>query len=400
MASAARICRIITRLNIGGPAVHVILLAHGLRARGFETVLVAGQESPHEGSLRDLAATMQVHPVWLPELGRALRPDRDLVALAKLVRLLRRERPAIVHTHTAKAGALGRLAARWAGIPIILHTFHGHVFNGYFHPAVARLFLAIERGLAAASTMIVTLSEGQRQECLRLGIGSPETVVVVPPGLELERYLASPLSKGVARRQLGVRPEVPLVGIIGRLVPIKDHETFLLAAADLHRLRPEVQFLIVGDGELRPALERRARAIGLDGSVRFLGWRRDLEYLYADFDLVVLSSLNEGTPVSLIEAMAAGLPVVATRVGGIPDLVADGKTGLLVPPRDPGALSRAMQLLLDDPCRRREMGALGRQVVAPLHGAAALIERMSGLYDSLLQRCHRARASGEPGVGA
>ena len=384
MGSAVRICRIIGRLNIGGPAIHAILLTEGLRSRGYETLLVSGQEGPGEGSLRDRAVQKGLAPLFLPELGRELRPGRDLTALLKLVRLLRQQQPEIVHTHTAKAGALGRIAAKIAGIPIVVHTFHGHVMHGYFSRRVTRLFLAIERRLAMASTKILTVSEGLREELLRLRIGRPETVGVMPLGLELDGLLRSDRRRGELRRRLGISPEVPLVGIIARLVPIKDHSTFLEAAADLHRSRPDVRFLIVGDGELRPHLEQQAHALGLSQCVTFLGWQRELEPIYADLDLVVLSSLNEGTPVSLIEAMAAGLPVVATRVGGVSDLVEHGKTGLLVPPKDPEAFSGAMEALLGDPDRGREMGRLARETVYPTYSDAALIDRMDHLYSSML----------------
>jgi glycosyltransferase involved in cell wall biosynthesis len=385
MAEPVRVLSIIGRLNIGGPAMHAILLTHGLRGRGYETVLVAGQEGPREGSLRDLAAQKAVEPLFLPELGREIRVGRDLLALFSLVRILTRQRPAIVHTHTAKAGALGRIAARLAGVPVVVHTFHGHVLHGYFSRGTTRVFLEIERRLAGITTRILTVSETQRQELLDLKIATPRTSSVMPLGLELDPFLTAHVSKGTIRRQLGLSPHVPLVGIVGRLVPIKDHATFLEAAAALHRSRPEVRFLVVGDGELRPSLERLAGTLDLDGRVHFLGWQRDMPRVYADLDLLVLSSINEGTPVALIEAMAAGLPVVATRVGGVADVVDDGKTGLLVPPKDPAALNRAMAVLLDDPDRRREMGQAGRHAVYPLYSDDALLDRMDALYAALLR---------------
>jgi len=393
MGNPTRVCRIIGRLNIGGPAIHAILLTQGLRARGYETVLVAGREGPREGNLHDLAAEKGVEPLILPGLGRELRPHRDCAALVKLVRLLRQLRPHIVHTHTAKAGALGRIAAKLAGTPVIVHTFHGHVLHGYFSRGTTRLFLNVERCLAAISTKVLTVSDGQCRDLLRLRIGRPETVGVMPLGLELDGFLRSDLRRGEIRRRLGVAPEAPLVGIIARLVPIKDHTTFLEAASDLHTSRPDVRFLIVGDGELRPRLEQQAHALGLDECTHFLGWQRELEPIYADLDLAVLSSLNEGTPLSLIEAMAAGLPVVATHVGGIPDLVTDGKTGLLVPPKDPIAMSRAMDTLLGDADRRRQMGQLGREAVYPFYSDAALMDRMHRLYTSLLPSSFAVRRS-------
>ena len=393
MGNPIRVCRIIGRLNIGGPAIHALLLTQGLRARGYETLLVAGREGPGEGSLGDLAAQKGVGPLFLPEMGREVRPGRDLVALFRLLRLFRQRQPEIVHTHTAKAGAIGRVAAKLAGIPIIIHTFHGHVFHGYFSRGMTRIFLAIERRLAVASTKVLAVSEMQRRELLCLRIGSPESVVVMPLGLELDGLLRSDRRRGEIRRRLGASPEVPLIGVIARLVTIKDLSTFLEAASALHRSRPDVRFLIVGDGELRSRLEQEAHALGLDQCVHFLGWQRDLEPIYADLDLVVLSSLNEGTPVSLIEGMAAGLPVVATEVGGVPDLVEHGKTGLLVPPKDSKALSAAMEALLGDPERRREMGRLGREAVYPKYSDAALIDRMDRLYSSLLQASFAIRRS-------
>lgn len=394
MTNPIRVCRIIGRLNIGGPALHAILLTQGLRARGYETLLVTGREGAGEGNFHDLAAEQGVTPLILPQLGREIRPHRDGAALVALVRLLRRLRPDIVHTHTAKAGALGRIAAKLARVPIIVHTFHGHVLDGYFSRSTTRIFLGIERCLAAITTKVLTVSDGQCRDLLDLRIGRPASVEVMPLGLALDGFLRSHLRRGEIRRRLGVPTEAPLVGIIARLAPIKDHATFLEAASDLRRSRQDVRFLIVGDGELRSHLEQQARALGLEECVHFLGWQRELEPIYADLDLAVLSSLNEGTPVSLIEAMAAGLPVVATKVGGIPDLVADGKTGLLVPPKDPMAMSQAMDTLLGDTDRRRQMGQLGREVVYPMYSDTALIDRMHRLYSSLLQASVAVRQSG------
>lgn len=394
MTGPIRVCRIIGRLNIGGPARHAILLTQGLRAHGYDTVLVVGREEASEGNLHDLAAEKRVDPLTLPQLGRAVRPHRDGAAFVALVRLLRRVRPDIVHTHTAKAGALGRVAAKLVGVPIVVHTFHGHVLDGYFGRNTTRIFLGIERCLATLTTKVLTVSHGQRRDLLRLGIGTPETVGVMPLGLELDGFLRADLRRGEIRRRFGIPGAVPLIGIIARLAPIKDHTTFLEAAAALRASRPDARFLIVGDGDRRSHLEQQAHALGLDECAYFIGWQHELEPIYADLDLVVLSSLNEGTPVSLIEAMAAGLSVVATKVGGVPDLVADGKTGLLVPPKNPIAMSRAVDTLLGDADKRRQMGQLGRDAVYPLYSDAALIDRMHRLYSTLLQASLPARQPG------
>lgn len=381
-----RIARVIARLNIGGPAQHVIILSAGLDPSRFETLLIAGQEEPGEGSLRDRALAQGVNLRVLPGLRREIRLGRDLRMLATLLGTFRTLRPHIVHTHTAKAGTLGRLAARLAGVPLILHTFHGHVLQGYFGPATTRLFRLIERGLGRLSTRILVLSERQRREILALGIGTADRVVVLPLGLPLQRLLDCQRRRGELRRELALPASAKLVGIVGRLVPIKGHALFLDAAALLSRRRTDVRFLIAGDGELRPALEAQAQELGLAGRIHFLGWRLDLERIYADLDLAALSSYNEGTPVCLLEAMAAGLPVVSTDVGGVADIVEHGKTGLLVPPGDPGALAGAMEAILDDRIRGEEMGAAGRLAAYPAYDAATLLDRMTRLYDNLLER--------------
>jgi glycosyltransferase involved in cell wall biosynthesis len=320
----------------------------------------------------------------LPALGREIRGGPDLVALVQLTRLVRRLRPDLVHTHTAKAGTLGRLAALLARVPVIVHTYHGHVFHGYFSAPRTRAFLAIERWLARRTDRLLTVSETVRAELLALGVGDPDRLTVVPLGLDLEGFLGCEALRGGFRAELGVAADVPLVGIVARLAPIKAHEVFLQAAAAVARELPTARFLVIGDGERRRELEALAVRLGLGPQVRFLGWRADLPRIYADLDVVVLTSRNEGSPVSLIEAMAAARPVVATRVGGVPDLVDDGVTGLLVPSGDTRALAAGLSGLLGDPARRCLMGAAGRKRVAGGFGADRLLADVDRLYTELL----------------
>ena len=347
-------------------------------------MLVTGVEEGSEGNYLVLRRKSIERLVVLENLGREVRGDRDLVVLAQLIRLIRRFRPHIVDTHTAKAGALGRLAALLTGVPVIVHTYHGHVFHGYFSPARTRAYLAIDRWLARRTTCLVTVSARVREELLRLGIGTPDRFVVVPLGLELDRLVGCEGLRGELRAELELGREAPLVGIVARLVPIKAHELFLEAARIVARAMPETRFLIVGDGERRAELGALAERFGLTGRVVFLGWRRDLERIYADLDLVVLTSRNEGSPVSLIEAMAAARPVVATRVGGVPDLVEDQVTGRLVDSGDAEGLARAMLAVLSDPERGTRMGLAGRQCVYPHFTAERLLDRMDRLYTRLL----------------
>ncbi len=379
-----KIVRIITRLNIGGPAIHAILLTRALQDDRFSSVLVSGYTAPSEGDMLDLAKARGVAPIMAPGLGREISPGSDLAVLWGLYRLLRRERPTIVHTHMAKAGTVGRLAARLARVPIVVHTYHGHVFHSYFGPVKTRLFVQIERSLSRVTDMILTVGEKQRGEILGYGIGTPVKMRVVPLGLELEPFVDTEGHRGQLSAELGLGPGAPLVGIVGRLVPIKGHGDFLQAARLVLNRMPGVRFLIVGDGELRDQLERQVDDLGIRDSVLFLGWRRDLPKVYADLDLVVLSSLNEGSPVALIEAMSAGRPVVATNVGGVGDVVTDGRDGLLVPARDPQALANAVCRLLSAREDLGAMGSRGRESVYPKYSVERLVADIRTVYSDLV----------------
>ena len=380
-----RVARVIARLNIGGPAQHVTLLTAGLDRARFVTTLITGVVGEREGDFTEAARARGVEPVVIPELGRAIRPTRDLVALYKLVRLFRRLRPDIVHTHTAKAGALGRLAARMAGVPVTVHTFHGHVLEGYFSPAATRTFLAIERWLARGTDRLVTVSPRLRAQLLAMGIGRPDQVEVVPLGLDLGRFrLGRSASAPALRASLGLAPGTPLLGSVGRLVPIKDHPTLFRAVAQLGPDGEAAHLVVVGDGEDRPALARLAQALGVSARVHFLGWRADLETILNELDVVICSSRNEGTPVALIEAMAAGVAVLSTEVGGVADLVTHGETGWLVPPGDPSAMAGAIRRLLAEPNLRARLAAAGRGVALDRHDVTRLIARIERLYTGLI----------------
>jgi glycosyltransferase involved in cell wall biosynthesis len=378
-----RVMRIIARLNIGGPALHATLLTDRLDPDRYESVLVTGVEQAGEGNYLALHGRRSARIVVVPALGRALDLRRDVATLLELARLIRRVRPHIVHTHTAKAGAVGRLAAWLARVPVIVHTYHGHVLDGYFTAWKTRIFVAIERWLAKRSHCVLAVSENVRRELLARGIGTAEQLRVIPLGLELERFAAADSLRGHLRRELDVKPDTPLVGIVARLVPIKAHETFVAVAAILTR-RTDCHFVVVGDGERRSELEQLATRAGVDGRIHFLGWRADLERIYADLDVVVLTSRNEGSPVALIEAMAAGKPVVATSVGGVPDVVEHGVSGILVRAGDVEALASAVEGVIRDPTRGRLMGEAGRRRVRGVYGADRLLRNMDDLYQELL----------------
>lgn len=378
-----KVVRIIGRLNVGGPAIHTVLLTELLDPRRFHSRLVIGLEGPTEGSMRYLADERGVVPVIIPEMGREISWRDDLIALAKLVALLRREKPDIIHTHTAKAGTLGRLAALIA-LPrrrtTLYHTFHGHVFHSYFGPRKTRMFLRIERFLGRYTHRLIAVSERTRQELIEYGIAPAEKIIAVPLGLDLEPFAQCERYRGELRAELGVAENTPLIGIVARLVPVKDVGTFLEAAQCLAARLPDVKFLIVGDGESRAQLEAQANALELAGRVCFLGYRKDLPRIYADLDVVALSSLNEGLPVSLIEAMSSGCLVVSTEVGGVPDLIQDGETGYLVPAQNPNALAEAWACALAHPERSRTMAARARQSALSRFHIQRLVSDMERLY--------------------
>ena len=380
-----KILRIIARLNVGGPAIHVVNLNAGLDPARFESLLVCGREHPAEGSMADYALSCGVHPIVIPEIVNEFSLKlRDGKALAKLWRLMRRERPHIVHTHTARAGLLGRVAARLAGVPVVVHTFHGHVLRGYYSAPKTELLRRMEQALAWGTDRIVTVSERVKDELVNYGVAPPERITVIPLGFDLHPFLSCEDQRGLFRRELGLRDGTRLVGIVGRLFPIKNHRLFLDAAARVAAREPDCRFVIVGDGILRPELEQVSSDLGLAGRVIFTGWRKDLPRIYADLDVLVVSSDNEGTPVSAIEAMAARCPVVATRVGGIPDLIIDGETGFLVPPKNAEQLAAAVIHLLREPDVAHRVGQAARAVARERFSVERLIDDTEDLYEELL----------------
>jgi glycosyltransferase involved in cell wall biosynthesis len=374
-------------LNVGGPSVHVIVLTAGLDPKGYETRLLVGHTSEREGDLHDLAESNGVRCVRVKGLGREVRPWADLLVLGRLYRTIREFRPAIVHTHTAKAGFVGRVAARLAGVPVVVHTFHGHVLRGYFGAIKTGFYRWLERALARRSNVLLAVSDAVKNDLVALRVAPADKIRVMPLGLPLAP-LAGDLPRGRLRSAHAVPDDAPLIGVVGRLVPIKDIGTFLEAAARLRPRLPAAHFAIVGDGELRHELAARTEQLGLGDRVHFYGWRRDMGEVYGDLDLVVNCSRNEGTPVALIEAMAAGRPVVATAVGGTPDLLGAGQRGVLIPASDPDALATAIETVLRAPAPSRLNEA--RRYVLAHHSVDRLLADVDGLYRQLLAEARPA----------
>jgi glycosyltransferase involved in cell wall biosynthesis len=446
--SKIKVLRIIARLNIGGPAINTILLSRDMERLGYETLLVAGQVGPDEGDMNYMAEAEGVKPVILAKLGRRLKPLDDLLSLVSILRIIFNLRPHIIHTHTAKAGAVGRAAAliynkvqgarhgvqglirrkfpregtQAQSVSIangkckVIHTFHGHVLEGYFSKFKSRLFQLTEKILAKCTDTIVVVSEQQKEElCWKFGVGRPEQYRVVPLGLDLRPFESASESKGKLKSDLGLSENgESFVGIVGRLTSIKNHSLFLEAISFLLAEKREIRarFLVVGDGELRKDLEEMTTELALADRVIFTGWIKDLKSFYADLDILALTSNNEGTPVAVIEAMAAGVPVIVTDVGGVRELISDRgfrpparrglrpggivelseeefkicERGLLVNKGDAKGFAKGLKYLLERPEECREMGRRGQVYAIERHTAERLASDIDKLYQSLLPR--------------
>jgi glycosyltransferase involved in cell wall biosynthesis len=384
-----RVLRVIARLNMGGPALHVAYLTHGLRERGYDTTLVAGSLARGEDSMEFVARELGIEATHLPELRRDIAPIRDLQATLRLAQLIRRLRPDILHTHTAKAGAVGRTAASLVGDarpPIVVHTFHGHVLRGYFGPRLSYGFRLLERWLAKRTDALVAVSPEVRDELVRLGVAPAEKFTVVRVGIELAGRVADIDGRAETRRLLGIADESFTVGWVGRMTGVKRTSDVLLAFKRLRERGVDAVLCMIGDGPERGQLERRAHELGIMKRTLFLGYQEQVAPYYAALDAMILPSGNEGTPVSAIEALAAGRPVVATRVGGLPDVVREGEDGFLVSPGDVDELADRLERLAADEELRRRMGEAGRERVLPRYSVERLIDDVDALYRSLLAK--------------
>jgi glycosyltransferase involved in cell wall biosynthesis len=428
-----KIVRIIARLNVGGPARHVVWLTARLQNAEYESLLVTGVVPPGEDDLGYFAEAHGVQPYVIPEMSREISP-KDALTVLKLYRLLRRERPQLVHTHTAKAGTVGRVAGfmyRWLTPSALIgrprrcrfvHTYHGHIFHSYYGALKTRLFLFIEKMLAwLATDRIVVISQQQFAEIHEtFGVGRREQFRVIPLGLDMGIFAGWRKRRTILRAELQASDSDILVGIVGRLTEIKHHSLFLQAAArykERHGVVREgggrIRFLVIGDGHLRQALEAEARTLGLGTDIIFLGTRTDPENFYPAMDVVALTSLNEGTPLSLIEAMANARPFVATGVGGVVDLLGerarvgesnrgnDGgddfqvyEHGLRVRPNDAESFCRALEYIIGDEAKRLEMGERGSRFVEQYYSVARLVSDVQHLYEELLNPA-LARRRGE-----
>lgn len=407
-----KIVRIIARLNVGGPARHVVWLTKALQNEEFQTALLTGTVPEGEEDMSYFAAAHDVEPVFIPEMSRELSV-KDVVSLWKVYRFFRKEKPDIVHTHTAKAGTIGRVAGffyRWLtpqsliGRPRpvrFVHTYHGHVFHSYYGKNKTRLFLFIEKALARFATdKIITISGQQFEEIHgQFHVGKEKQFAVVPLGIDLAPFAGWQAKRTLLREEIGVRDDEILIGLVGRLTEIKNHSLFLQAAR-LYKENfhfPRLKFVIIGDGHLRKTLEKEAEKYDIKGIVTFLGNRGDADVFYPALDVVALTSLNEGTPLSLIEAMANARPCISTAVGGVVDLLggevrteAGGfivcERGLRAASGDAESFLNGLIYLAKNEKLREELGERGRNYVFASYDKERLISDLKKVYYDLMRK--------------
>jgi glycosyltransferase involved in cell wall biosynthesis len=405
-----RVLRVIARLNMGGPAIHVSSLAAGLETRGYHTTLVAGSLARGEDSMAFLAERLGVTVVSVPEIQREISLRHDARSFYRIAALIRSERPHILHTHQAKAGAIARAAALAVGDarpPLVLHTFHGHVLKGYFDPARTAFFRHVERSLARGSDALVAVSPEVRDELVGLGVAPRQKFAVIRLGIPLQERLSDASADVDFRRLYGIGSDSFVVGWVGRMTGVKDTGAVLEIVRAARESGVDAVVCMVGDGPDRERLEQLAHHLGIARACYFVGYQPEVAGFYRLFDAFLLPSVNEGTPVSAIEALASGTPVVATRVGGVPDVVRDGVDGYLFEPGDVEAAADRLRALAADPALGRELGSAGRARVLERYSVSRLVDDVDRLYRALLEvkgvgsglpRSNRGR--GVKGVGS
>jgi len=391
-----RVLRIINRFNLGGPTFNVAYLSKYLDDR-FETLLVGGIKDESEASSEFITDSLGLKPKTISEMKRSISLSADWRSYKEINQIIKDFKPHIVHTHAAKSGTLGRLAAIKNDVPVILHTFHGHVFHSYFNRIKTTIFKVIERYLAKHSTRIIAISNIQKKELGELHrIASPDRIEVVPLGFDLSRFQEDQSQKRAQfRATYNLNENDVAVGIIGRLVPIKNHEMFLKAVANISIANPKARFFITGDGESKQHLLGVAKSLGIgyteqappsqESPLCFTSWIREIDVVMAGLDIVSLCSLNEGTPVSLIEAQSATKPVVSTTVGGIEDIVIENQSALLCSVEDQGTFDAHLETLILNDAKRQGMGEVGKRHVIDKYSYVRLVSDMENLYSTLLR---------------
>jgi glycosyltransferase involved in cell wall biosynthesis len=401
-----RVLHLITRLDRGGSAENTLLTVIGLNPRRYQVMLAYGASSesnltPDEvASLEHRLAAARAVGVELaviPSLVRRLTPVRDLASLMAMMRLIRRFNPRVVHTHTSKAGALGRVAAWLCHVPVVVHTPHGHIFYGYYGRVLSACFVTVERWLGHMTDALIALTEAGKQEYAERRIAPVERLRAIHSGINLESYQRNSASPAMARKALGLPTRGPIIGVLGRLVAIKGHEYLVEALPMILKKFPSTMLLFVGEGPERGPLAARAASLGVSHHIRMVGAQFDLPSYVAACDVIAQPSLNEGMGRTVLEALYMGKPVIASRVGGLQELIDHGHNGLLVPPASPSALAHAVCSLLWDHTRLRRMSQAARNSVGRQFSAEAMVAAIDRLYGELLMA---GRPVSETGLAA
>jgi len=378
-----KIALVITRLDKGGSCDVVLTLFERFIADGYDVRLIYGLTRDYPDNFSAISQKYGNKIIYLPALRREINLFWDLIALSKLSKLIKEGKFDLVHTHTSKAGFIGRLAAKICRVKIIVHTPHGHVFYSYFGKFKTAFFIKLEKWAAKFTDRIITLTGLGRDEHVRLGIAEAGKFLPVYCGIDLTRFLSCQIDVEAGRKKWQIAKDDLVVGMVSRLVPIKGVEYFIRAIPEIKKEMPRVKFLIVGDGPLKEGLEKLAENLGVGREIIFTGNRNDIPDFMAIFDVYVLTSLNEGLGRTLIEAMASGKCAVATRVGGVAEIVIDGETGILVEPKDPLGLKKAIVKLLTNKDLRDKMGNKAKERAKALFGVDTMIEKTEKLYQEL-----------------
>ena len=389
-----KIIHVITRFDKGGSAENTFLTVQGLDKNRYEVILIRGisyESHTSASEIRAIESNLEeakgkgVRIITIAELVRRIHPLTDLKAFLKLIKIFRGEKPHIVHTHTSKAGILGRWAACLTRVPVIIHTPHGHIFWGYFNHWNTALYIFLEKLTATITDKIITLTAQEKKDHCIYRLAHNNKFTIIHSGIDLNNFFNIQVNSAEVKNKLGIPEGSFVVGTIGRLTPVKGHKYLIEAASKILLKIPGMIFVFLGDGELINELKRQATVSGINDKVLFLGWRPDVAEIMSTFDVFVLPSLNEGMGKVLVEAMAMGKPIIASDIGGIPDLIIHGNNGLLTSAGDPESIAMSIEFLYRDPSKRKELGENGKAIAAQ-YSADSMIQKIDRLYLELFKK--------------
>jgi len=382
--SSIKILHIITRLDLGGSSTNTIDTVVRLGEKGYDVSLLVGKTNDPNGEIKAELKGEDVKYLFINELCREISPINDWKAFWRIYHLMRREKFTIVHTHSSKAGIVGRWAAKFAGAKIVIHTPHGHIFYGYFNFFITRMYVYIERITSLVTDRIITLTDIGKQEHVQLKVAHENKFQTIYSGIDLNKFKKGPLVAARVREEFSIKEEDVLLGTVARLDPIKGCEYLVDAMKFILQKYPNTKLILVGDGSERKTLEEKCRSYGIDKNVIFAGQRDDVSDILSALDIFILPSLNEGMGRVILEAMACEIPIVASRTGGIPELIEDSEHGLLVSPKDTESLECAIMFLISDKSRAQRMAKKAKKMVTEKFSVDKMVDDIESLYKVLI----------------